>query len=491
VNARIARLGTGLLALYLLLFGWLNWVQVGWADRLNEDPNNSRALVRDFDRPRGQILTADGTVIALSLPTQPGDRFENQRAYPTGELFAHVTGFFNFSFGSDGAEREFNDDLAGATTEIQYQSISDLFVDRQRVGDVTLTLRDDVQEVARQALGEQRGSVVALDPRTGAILALWSFPSYDPNALSTHDQAAADAARDALDPASQQSALIPAAYRRSFPPGSTFKVVTGSIGVNDFGVTETQPSYPVETEFDVDFTDDELSNFSGERCGGPFPEILRVSCNSAFAHMGVETIGESGMILGAERFGFNASPPLDLPAPAASTFPTDFPDDQGNGPLARASIGQGDTRATPLQMAMVAGAIANGGVLMTPHVLDRVTDDRGEVVRQFEPVPMGQAITPATAALVQQAMIGVVQRGTGTAARIPGATVGGKTGTAQVGSNPPSSHAWFIAFAGPEGQAASVAVAVLVEAQPGVSEVTGGRVAAPIARQVIETVLNG
>jgi peptidoglycan glycosyltransferase len=509
VNAQIAKLGAGLLACYLALFATVNYVQVWRADDLGDasfgcyevrpsqrTPDtplsgcaNTRDFFRDFDRDRGEVLTADGTVIARSDPTPAGSRFQFQRVFPTGDLFAHTTGFYNLTFGSEGAERAFNDDLAGRTSELEYQSISDLFVDRDRVGDVTLTLRADVQQVARDALGQQRGSVVALDPRDGSVLAMWSFPSYDPNPLSSHDQAAASAARAALEPERITSPMVPAAYRRSFFPGSTFKVVTASTGVELGVVTPAEPSYASASEFDIDFTDNELNNFGGGTCGGALFAILAASCNTAFADMGVNTIGAGGMVDGAERFGFNARPPFDLPAPAASTFPTEFPEDQGNGPLARAAIGQGDVSATPLQMALVAAAVANDGVLMAPHVLDRVTDDRGEVVRTHEDEEMGRAMSSGAASVMREAMVGVVENGSGRNARIAGFVVGGKTGTAQLGSDPPSSHAWFIAFAGPPGETPHVAVAVLVEAQPGVSEVTGGRVAAPIARSVMEAVL--
>lgn len=509
MNRQITRLGLGLLACYLALFGMVNYVQVVRSADLQEASfpcfevfpsrrsadtplevcSNTRGLFRDFDSDRGEVLTADGVVIARTEPAGEGSPFEHQRVFPTGELFAHTTGFLNISFGADGVERAFNDELSGNTFELEYQTLSDLFVDRSRVGDVTLTLRADVQEVARAALGEQRGSVVALDPRTGAVLALWSFPSYDPNPLSSHDQSVARAAREALEPDSRRSPLIPAAYRQSFFPGSTFKVVTGAVGVDLGLVSPEAPAFPVVREFDIDFTDDELSNFGGSACGGTLFEILARSCNTAFAEMGVDTIGAGGMVDGAERFGFNQRPPFDLPAPAASRFPTEFPADQGNGPLARASIGQGDVSATPLQMAMVAGAIANGGVVMAPHVLDRVTDDQGTVVDEHEPEVWTRAVSPEAARTMAEAMVGVVTSGSGTAARIDGFVVGGKTGTAQLGTDPPSSHAWFIAFAGPPDGPPEVAVAVIVEAQPGVSEVTGGRVAAPIARAVMEAVL--
>jgi peptidoglycan glycosyltransferase len=203
----------------------------------------------------------------------------------------------------------------------------------------------------------------------------------------------------------------------------------------------------------------------------------------------VNTNGPENMVAGAEAFGFNSRPPLDLPAPAASTFPTDFPADQGNGPLARASIGQGDVSATPLQMALVAAGVANDGRVMAPHVLERVTDDRQEVVESHEDTVWTEAMSASSAAVVREAMIRVVTDGSGGRAAIPGFVVGGKTGTAQLGTEPPSSHAWFISWAGRPGATPEVAVAVLIEAQPGVSEVTGGRLAAPVAQAVMSTVL--
>jgi len=493
VNRQIARLGAGLLACYVALFVMVNYVTVVEADDLGDNPANTRTLLRDFDKNRGRILSADGVELAVTLPAADPTRFEYQRAYPTGELFAHVTGHLNFSRGATGAERSFADYLTGEDADIEYRSVSDFFVDRERVADVTLTVRNDVQTVARDALlgtGAPSASVVALDPRSGAVLAMYTTPSYDPNQLATHDLRAAEDAFAVFD-AANPNPLRARAYQERFFPGSTFKVVTGSVGLDTGTVTMAEPAYPRANEYDIDFTDDELSNFGGSTCGGPLPEILRVSCNSAFATMGAETIGPERMVDGAERFGFNQRPPFDLPATATSAFPTEFPDDQGNGPLARASIGQGDVSASPLQMALVAAAIANGGSVMAPHVLDRVTDERGEVVEQYEPREWTRAVSPQAAADMRAAMIGVVQSGSGRAAQIPGVEVAGKTGTAQLGSEPPSSHAWFIAFAGPPGGQPEVAVAVIVEAQPGVSEVTGGRLAAPVARAVIEAALAG
>jgi len=193
------------------------------------------------------------------------------------------------------------------------------------------------------------------------------------------------------------------------------------------------------------------------------------------------------MINGAESFGFNQRPPIDLPAPAASAFPTDFTNDLPA--LAQASIGQNDVQATPLQMALVAAGVGNGGVVMTPHVLAEIRDGDNDVVETYDDSAWHQAISPDASATMRQAMVGVVEDGTATGLQMPGFEVGGKTGTAQLGTDPPSSHAWIIGFAGPPGGQPEVAVAVIVEAQPGVSEITGGQVAAPIARAVMEAAL--
>jgi peptidoglycan glycosyltransferase len=484
VNTQIRRLGLALLVCFTALFAQLNYIQVFRAEPLNENPGNTRKVVESFSRPRGTIETAEGVILARSVPSD--DQFRFQREFPEADLFGHVTGHFNFNFGSTGLEASYDDDLAGKTPEIDLATVSDLFVDREQVGNLAITIRKDVQEAARVALGDRAGSVVAVDPKTGAILAFWSAPSYDPNALSAHGDSAADAR--AMLEASPAKPLLPKMYRETFFPGSTFKVVTASAGVQTGRVRPDQPVYPVLPAFDIDFTADDLDNFGGDACGGSLFDVLKVSCNSSFAAMGSETIGPADMVAGAERFGFNDRPPIDLPAPAASRFPTEFPDNEGNGPLARASIGQGDVSSTPLQMALVAAAVANQGTIMAPHLMDRITDDQGEVVKTYEPRRWTDAMSPETAAVIRQGMIGVVDDGTATRLAIPGIEVGGKTGTAQLGTDPPRSHAWIIGFAGPPGDA-KVAVAVIVEGQPGASEQTGGKVAAPIAKAVMEKVL--
>jgi penicillin-binding protein A len=482
VNRQIRRLGIGLIVLYLALFVQLNVVQVLRADEYNDHPNNNRAVVRDYSRPRGQILAADGTVLATSVPVE--GRIGRERQYPTGDLFGQITGYFSFATGSDGVERTYNDALAGREAATSVRGLLDLVLDGERTADVTLTIPPIVQQVARDQLGERRGSVVAIDPRDGSLLALWSFPSYDPGPLSQVDLAAAREARN-VALAEPANPLLPRSFRETFFPGSTFKVVTAAAGATLDRVTLTEPSFPPASEYTPPLTTRPVRNFGGGTCGGTLIDIMRVSCNTAFAQLGVD-LGGDVLVSGAEDFGFNAVPPLDLPGVARSTIGGE--DFAGNTPVvAQTAIGQNAVRSTPLQMALVAAAVANGGSLMEPHVMAEIRDSEGEVIRRFQPSEWRRALSVADAALLRDAMVATVEDGTAGQLRVPGVPTAGKTGTAQVGSDPPSSHAWIIGFA--PADAPRVAVAVIVEGQPGASEQTGGRVAAPIARAVLEAAL--
>ena len=289
VNKRISRLGVGLVLCYVLLFLQLNRIQVFQADELNHHPENFRQIQRDFDRPRGAIATADGVVVARSVET-PGEPYERLRMYPEGELFAHITGFFSLEYGADGVELSYNDELAGLTARQQYDRFSDLFVNRDRTGDVFLTVRRDLQAVARQALGDRKGSIVLLEPATGAILALWSWPSYDPNLLSSHD----------LGGVAGQPRLLPGAARPADAgphlPGALLPRLDvqggdGSTGVQSGLVTPSQPVYPTSSGDVPPASTAPIRNFGGGSCGGALFAILAVSCNTAFAEMGAETLG--------------------------------------------------------------------------------------------------------------------------------------------------------------------------------------------------------
>jgi peptidoglycan glycosyltransferase len=480
MNRQIRWLAGGLCLCFLALFVQLNWLQVVKADDYNSRPDNNRAVVRDFSRPRGTIETADGVVVAESVASN--DRFRLQRQYPTGDLFANVVGTFSFVYGSSGVEHVANDDLAGQTDALKANSLAAaLGGGGHLVGDVTLTLRSDLQQTAKDALGEREGSVVAIDPRSGAVLAMWSWPSYDPNVLSSH---AFDAARQAreLYLADPRKPLLANAYQERYFPGSTFKIVTATAGLDSGAVTANTPVYDVRTEYIPPLTTNPIKNFGGAACGGPLDTILRVSCNTAFAQMGVD-LGPKTMVDAAQRFGFNQNVPTDLPSPAQSDFPTENDFVQDTPKLAQSAIGQNDVQATPLEMALVACAVANEGIIMTPHVISEVHDSKGKLLRRFNPTPWRTAMKSTTATTLKEAMIGVVRNGTATRLSIGGVVVAGKTGTAQLGTTPPSSHAWVVGFAPADNPV--IAVAVLVKAQPGVSEVTGGAVAAPIARQVL------
>ncbi len=497
MRRQIALLGAAILICYVALFVKFNQIQVFQADALNGRSDNTRQLQRDFNEPRGSIITADGVLAAFSEERRATLRY--QRVYPEGDLLAGVTGYYSFGLGSSGVERSYNDELAGRTTALKLRELTGFFTDTSSEGDVVLTVRKDLQEVARDALGDRPGAVVALDPRDGAVLTLWSSPSFDPNQLSSNDTTQATAVKEFLDAVPQKPLLI-RAYQENYFPGSTFKVVTAAAGLESRAVTATTPDYPVVTEYTPPFTRQGISNFGGAPCGGTLFVILARSCNSSFAQMAVEQTGPDPMVATAERFGFNDAPPIDLPDPARSVYPTDFgeiverppgrPPVYSDAPkLAQTAIGQNDVRATPLQMALVAAGVAAGGEVPVPHVMDEIRARDGSVVERYEPEVWRKAVAPADAATLRQAMVGVVADGTARNMAIQGFEVGAKTGTAQLGTTPPRSHGWMIAFAGRPGQDPTVAVAVIVENLSGASAETGGSTAGPVARAVLAAAL--
>ena len=480
MNRQIRRLGVAMLVLFGALFVQLNVVQVLRADDYAAKPQNTRAVVRDYQRPRGQIVSADGTVLARSIDVPGSDQLK--REYPEHELFGHITGYFSLRYNKDGVEREYNEELAGRGGAESVSNAIDLLLEDDHSRDVHLTLNRTVQQAARDALGDRTGAVVALDPRDGSIIALWSFPSYDPAAISQLDNRASERGWGLLN-ADPRKPLLPRAFRESYFPGSTFKVVTASAGLTTGAVTPQEPVYPPRKEYVPPQTNRPIRNFGNSTCGGALFEVLRVSCNVAFAQMGVD-IGADGLIGTAQKFGFGDRAPLDMPAVARSAIESEDFFERNIPLLAQTAIGQ-QVRSTPLQMAMVAGTIAHGGEVMTPHVMADVRDRSGEVVRRFHPEVWQRAVSPEIATTMRDAMVEVARSGTARALQVPGVTTAGKTGTAQLGNG--TSHAWIIGFAPAE--APRVAIAVIVEAQPGASEQTGGRVAAPIGRAVLEAAL--
>jgi len=482
MNRGIRRVGVAVTLLLLVLVGQLTYLQVIHAEQLDNDPRNNRSVLRDINRGRGDIVSADGEVLATSVESDDNTDFEYQRLYPLGGLTAQVVGYQSFVVGNTGIERTYNDDLAGRTPQLK--SLGDFLRGEETTGTVVLDLRTAVQRVAAEALGDQKGSVVVLDVRTGGVVAMYSNPTYDPQPLAGHDTQAVNDYFTLLsaDPAKPN---LPRAYREIYPPGSTFKVVTSAVAF-DTGTATPDTVYPTLSALDLPLTSNQLNNFGGATCGGTVFESFVVSCNTTFAKMGLDL----GNLFppGLERFGVEGeAPPLDVfPGAVRNTglegadFETDAPQ------FAFAGIGQGTVATTPLTMAMVAAAVANNGVMLEPRAAREIRDQKGAVVQTFTPSAWKTAMTPGTAQALSAMMQAVVQRGTGTRAQIAGVTVAGKTGTAQNSAGSP--HAWFIGFAPAE--APQYAVAVLVENGGSTgSEATGGAVAAPIAARVLEAAL--
>jgi peptidoglycan glycosyltransferase len=485
VNRQIRLLGAGIMALFLALFVQLNYLQIVHAGSLNSNPLNGEAVVKEYSAARGSIVSADGVTLAASVPSK--DQFKYLRQYPTGALFEEVTGYFSFTYGSDGAEHFYDSVLTGKKSPFHLPTsiagIRSFFTNTNSSQSLTLTVLDKVQTVAQAGLAGRQGSVVALDPSTGAILAMYSNPSFDPNLLATHSQAKAVAGYKSIS--ATPGALDPPAYRQTWFPGSSFKVIT-SAAVYDHDPSLVTQVQPYLSALSLPQTTTQLHNFGGESCGGALPALFTVSCDTGFGQIGL-TLGAQNLYDEATAFGFNAVPPIDLPYAAKSNFPPVASFAQNQPFLAYSAIGQEDVQASPLEMAMVAGGIANGGVIMAPHILDHVTNSQGQTVETYSPSKWMTATSPQTASAVTTLMESVVNapNGTGTAAAIPGVTVAGKTGTAQTGTG--LTDDWFVAFA--PAQSPQIAVAVVLPNQPGANEYQGGTLAAPIAKAVIEAYL--
>lgn len=486
MNAAIRRTGIGIVVLFIALAAQLTYLQVLRANELENDPGNVRNFLRDITRPRGAIVAADGAVLAESIEVD--DEFEFQRTYPTVGLFAHIVGYQSIVYGNIGLEATYNDELVGRDFDIQVDDLSGLLSGTDPTGTIVLSLSVEAQETARAALNGRRGSVVALDAQTGEIVAMYSEPSYDPRPLASHDLDQVRTVFGLLDEDPANPALA-RAWRERYAPGSTFKVVTTAIAL-DAGVATPDRDFPRLEELELPQTDRTLQNFGGSRCGGSLVESFRVSCNTTFAQLGLD-LGET-LAEGVERFGMNTgAPPADLnPRVARSVGPERGSFDLDQPSFAQAGIGQADVALTPLQNAMIAASVANDGVMMAPHVGIEIRSSEGELIDELGPRRWKEAMTPPTAAAIEAMMLEVVERGTGGNAQIPGVRVAGKTGTAQAPGGDP--HAWFIGYApaDPAPGQRQYAVAVLIERGGDLgSEATGGRIAAPVAAQVLQVLL--
>jgi peptidoglycan glycosyltransferase len=482
MNEPIRRLSVLTLILFLALMGAASYIQVLEADSLNADPRNVRTIYREYGNFRGPIIV-DGEAIVYSTPVDTP--FNYQRTYTNGPLYAPVTGYYSTVFGRSGLEQTENALLNGTADALFWSRLGDLFAGEEQEGAaVELTIRSAVQEAAAEALGSQRGSVVALDPRTGEILAMVTSPSYDPAALASHNTSEVNTNYQTLLADPDKPLINRAIAGDTYPPGSVFKLVVAAAALESGYAADTEVFAP--RELTLPQTSNTIRNYGGAACTSSgdttsLEDALRTSCNTAFADIGMSL---SWGVVERKAIEFGWTDQIDVPlAAAGSQLPTDPDQPQ----TAMSALGQYDVRATPLQLAMMAAAIANDGELMSPYLVKAVRAPDLSVLEKAEPSTYSNPMTAGQANELTDMMITVVEDGTGRSARIDGVSVAGKTGTAETGVGGPP-HAHFVAFAPADNPV--IAVAVIIENGGDLgSEATGGRIAAPVARAVIEAAL--
>ncbi|GAA4521931.1 MULTISPECIES: peptidoglycan D,D-transpeptidase FtsI family protein [Nonomuraea] len=484
MNRTIKRAAVACLAMFGLLMINVNVLQGVRAQSLSDDARNTRNFYERYAVQRGRI-TAGGKVIVAQSKETKGD-FRFLREYPEGRLYAHVTGFFSPESES-AIERSENDLLDGSSADLLLQRGIDLFTgEPTRGANVDLTINPEAQKAAYDALREsgKRGAVVAIEPKTGGILAMVSLPTYDPAELSGTNKSEVFGRYDELAKDKSQP-LLNRTIENTYPPGSTFKVVTAAAFLEDDSSRGADTTVDAPQVLDLPNTTADLPNYGGAACGSGQVTLrfaLERSCNTPFGKIGID-LGHEAMGEQLEKFG--AGKPLAVPMSVAKS---DFGPKEDAAAVAQASIGQRSNQMTPLQMAMIAAGIANEGVVMKPYLVNKITDPNGDTIDEADPEEFSEAVSSETAGELTDMMISVVANGTANRAQIPGVQVAGKTGTAETaqGQQP---HAWFISFA--PANDPKIAIAVMVEsgAVRGGGEATGGGTAAPIAKAVMEAVL--
>jgi peptidoglycan glycosyltransferase len=476
VNKPIIRLYGLVVVLFALLVGFTSRWTIFEASSLRQNGLNARSLLEQERIDRGPIVAADGTLLAVSRRRGEG---VYERSYPSGDLFGHAIGYYFTNRGSAGLEKYRNAALTGQRSR-GLQSILDQLQGRKPRGEKIITTLDSAaQRVARSALAGQRGAVVALDPRTGAVRVMASSPGYDPSSVRSTK------AFEGLLADTQGKPLVDRATQFGYAPGSTFKIVTATAAIDTGAFT---PQSTLSGQNEIPISGVKLKNDNNESLGQiTLTEALAKSVNTVWAQVAVK-LGKATMARYMERFGFDAKPKLDYPADEMSTSgeldkgkilpPTSPLVDVG-----RMGIGQDKLAVVPLQMAEVAAAVANHGTLMTPHLTSRIVNAEGQTTDTIAPHVQSVVMKPSTAAAVTGMMEAVVKEGTGTSAQIPGVQVAGKTGTAETLLGTAINNVWFIAFA--PANAPRVAIAVTLQGVPG----QGAAFAAPVAKQVMERLL--
>lgn len=483
MNKPLRRIAIFCGVLILALIVRTNWLQYGQADELNAKKQNLRIGIERYAHERGNIIV-DGNPITGSVVSD-STYYKYKRTWKDGPMWAPVTGYSSQVFDATQLEKLNDSILTGNDDRLFFDRTLSMFTGtKKQGGNVVTTLNADAQKAAFKGLGDKKGAAVALDLKTGAILALASTPSYDPSSFAGNTDTDSKNYKKLLDDKSQP--MLNRALRQTYPPGSAFKVVTAAAALENGLYSNIDSPTDSPLPWKLPLSTQDLPNEGPLPCKNASLRLaLQVSCNTVFGKIGAD-LGEDKMRAEAEKFGFNSE--QFTPTRAYASV---FSKNMDGAQTALSSIGQFNTAATPLQMAMVASAVANDGTLMKPYMVDRLTAPNLDTVAKTEPQKMSEPMSKEHAQMIQQMMETVVEKGTGTMAKIPGATVGGKTGTAQNGiNNSGNPYAWFISYA-KTAQGSPVAVAVVVEDSNATREhISGGGLAAPIAKAMMQAVIN-
>ncbi|MGW0537698.1 peptidoglycan D,D-transpeptidase FtsI family protein [Streptomyces sp. NPDC003032] len=480
MNKTIRRASVFALLLVLALLVRATWVQFYDSKALADDKHNRRNAIEQYANPLGDIIVG-GEAITGSERTTGGD-LAYKRTYKDGDLYAPVTGYSSQVYGATQLEGIYQDLLDGTDNRLK-NPLDTVTNKRADPGDVVTTIDPAVQKAGYKALGDTKGAAVAVDPKTGEILGMVSTPSYDPSKISgsTDSEEWKDLLSDKDKP------MVNRAMRQPLPPGSTFKLVVAAAALENglYDSVDTKTDSPNPYTLPGTATVLKNENRSAPCENADIRTALQYSCNNVFAKMAVD-LGQDKVRAMAEKMGFNADK-LDVPVRAAESV---YPSDMDKAQTGLSGIGQFDVTATPLQMSMVSAAIANGGELAEPHMVSQITDSDGNVLEKYGDGDSQRVMSGSTAEGLRSAMRTVVEKGTGSNARIDGATVGGKTGTAQHGeNNSKTPYAWFTSYA-KGGDGKEVAVAVMIESSSAArDEVSGNGLAAPIAKAMMEAAL--
>ena len=477
--APLRRVGIAVMALFVTLFLSASYIQVVVSEEIADDDRNVRKLYESFSAERGQIL-AGGIPIATSIPVD--NQFRYLRTYPYADLYAPVVGYYTLNQGNAGIESALNPVLTGrANSQILDQLTALVTGSTPEGASVQLTLDPEIQQIAYDAMGDRRGAVVVLDPSTGRVLAMVSTPSYDPNLLAAHSTSSVLGAYNELSEDPDNPLANRAIAGDQYFPGSVFKVLMTAAALESGDYT-AESEFLNPAELPLPLSTKSVKNSGGRLCGGEetttLAEAFRLSCNIPYAELGLE-LGETAIGSMADDFGFGAT--LEIPL---QVTPSNFPRGLDDAQLMLSSFGQFDVRVTPLQVAMLSAGVANGGVLMKPNLVDQVIAPNLRVLQSYEPTIYSRPLSPQVAQEMTRMMVNNVSQGVASAARIPGISVAGKTGTAETGIGDGRSF-WFTGFAPAENP--ELVIAVVIEGSS--PEGTANSIASPVAKTIMEAVI--